>query len=62
MTEPFAVSVNEAARLAGLGRTSLYAAIQSGALKTRHYGRRTLIEVESIRLFLATLPETKDGA
>ena len=62
MTQPIAVSVSEAARMAGLGRTSLYAAISSGALKTRHYGRRTLIEVDSIRQFLASLPQTKLAA
>jgi hypothetical protein len=61
MTEPIAVSVSEAALMAGLGRTSLYAAISSGALKTRHYGRRTLIEVASIHEFLASLPQSKIG-
>ncbi len=35
MTEfvPFAMSVAEAVRMAGLGRTSLYAAIAAGKLK-----------------------------
>ena len=62
MTDPLAVSVNEAARMAGIGRTSLYSAIQNGQLKTRHFGRRTLIEVDSIRAFLASLPLNKLAA
>jgi hypothetical protein len=33
--EPLAVSPAEAARLAGLGRTTIYAALGSGALKSK---------------------------
>lgn len=61
MIDPIAISIAEAGRMAGLGRTSIYAAIQRGQLKTRHFGRRTLIEVDSIRAFLASLPETKSA-
>ena len=55
---PICVSIAEAAKLAGLGRTSLYAAINAGKLKTRRYGRRVLVETDSIRSFIANLPET----
>ncbi|WP_421695018.1 helix-turn-helix domain-containing protein [Aestuariivirga sp.] len=60
MTEfvPFVLSVAEAARCANLGRTSLYAAIASGMLKTRKAGRRTLIEVTELRRFIESLPLT----
>ena len=67
MTElgPFVLSVAEAARYASLGRTSLYAAIASGMLKTRKAGRRTLIEVTELRRFNESLPvsgRSKDAA
>ena len=54
---PFAVSIAEAIRIVGLGRTSLYAAIAAGKLKTRKAGRRTLVETAALRHFIETLPE-----
>jgi excisionase family DNA binding protein len=47
--EPLAVSVNDAARVLGLGRTSIYAMIGEGRLETFKLGRRTLIKTASIR-------------
>jgi excisionase family DNA binding protein len=47
--EPIAVSVNDAARMLSLGRTSIYALINEGRLDTVKIGRRTLITTESIR-------------
>lgn len=47
--EPLAVSVNDAARALGLGRTSIYAMIGDGRLETFKLGRRTLIKAASIR-------------
>ncbi len=60
MTEviPLAVSIAEAVRMVGLGRTSLYAAIAAGKLKTRKSGRRTLVETAALRQFLETLPSS----
>ncbi len=55
---PFAVSIADAVRMVGLGRTSLYAAIASGKLKTRKSGRRTLVETAALREFLDALPES----
>jgi excisionase family DNA binding protein len=43
--EPLAVSPAEAARLAGLGRTSIYCALGSGELKSIKIGKRRLIAV-----------------
>jgi excisionase family DNA binding protein len=54
--QPWAMSVEEAARILGVGRTSVYAAIASGALKARKLGSRTLILEEDARSFLASLP------
>ena len=60
MTEivPFAMSIADAVRMAGLGRTSLYAAIAAGKLKIRKSGRRTLIETAALRQFIDALPES----
>jgi excisionase family DNA binding protein len=47
--EPIAISINEAAKIVGLGRTSIYAMIADGRLEAFKIGRRTLVLVESIR-------------
>ena len=46
------VSINEAARALGLGRTSIYALINEGRLEARKLGRRTLVTTESIRALI----------
>jgi excisionase family DNA binding protein len=46
--EPIAVSINDAARTLGLGRTSIYALINEGRLEARKLGRRTLVTTASI--------------
>lgn len=48
-----AVSPAEAARLAGVGRTTLYDAIGSGALRSLKIGKRRLITIEAIREWLS---------
>jgi len=53
-TEPIAVSPAEAARLAGVGRTTIYFALGSGALRSLKVGKRRLIEVEALRAWLRT--------
>jgi excisionase family DNA binding protein len=47
--EPIAVSPAEAARLAGIGRTTIYAAIGSGELSSLKLGKRRLIVVATLR-------------
>jgi len=47
-----AVSPNEAARLCGIGRTTLYAALSSGELKSVKIGTRRLIMLEALRDWL----------
>jgi hypothetical protein len=42
---------------AGLGRTTIFAAIAAGRLRARKIGARTLILDEDGREFLASLPE-----
>ena len=47
--DPLLVSVQEAARMLGIGRTSIYQLINSGELQTMKLGRRRLITIESLR-------------
>ena len=49
---PIAVSPDEAARLAGVGRTTLYAALAKGDLPSIKIGTRRLIRVDAIRDWL----------
>ena len=53
-TPPIAVSPDEAARLAGIGRTSLYAALAKGDLKSIKIGTRRLIMIDAIHEWLAS--------
>ena len=47
-----AVSPNEAARLCSIGRTTLYAALSSGELKSIKIGTRRLITIDALRSWL----------
>lgn len=49
--EPYLASVDEASRLLGLSRTTIYALIETNELETRKVGRRRLILRSSIRAF-----------
>ena len=57
MTEPLAVPIPEAARLGGVGRSTIYAEIKSKRLKIRKVGRRTIVAMDDLRAWLAS----KDG-
>ena len=46
---PLAYSIKEAVRISSIGRTSLYALINDGRLKTTKVGGRTLINAQSLR-------------
>ncbi|SLN41788.1 Helix-turn-helix domain protein [Roseivivax jejudonensis] len=47
-----AVSPNEAARLCSIGRTTLYAALSGGELKSVKIGTRRLITIDALRDWL----------
>lgn len=47
-----AVSPNEAARICSIGRTTLYAALSSGDLKSVKIGTRRLITLDALRDWL----------
>lgn len=62
MNSPFAVSIDDAAVMAGVGRSSLYEAIKEGALPLRKCGRRSLILVDDLRRWITSLPEANRPA
>jgi len=53
-----AVSPNEAARLCSIGRTTLYAALSSGDLKSIKIGTRRLITIDALRDWLKKNEQT----
>ena len=64
-TVPFdrlAVGVMEAARLAGVGRSTIYQSINTGDLKARKAGRRTLILRDDLQAWLDSFPVVKSAA
>ena len=54
MIEPLAVPIPEAARLGGVGRSTIYSEISKGNLKIRKVGRRTIIAMDDLREWLAS--------
>lgn len=51
-----AFSVQEAARVSGLGRTKLYESIRDGRLVARKFGSRTIVLRTDLKQFLEDLP------
>ena len=54
-----AVTVSEAVRIAGIGKTCLYEAIADGRLEAAKAGNRTVVLVDSLRAFIASLPRLR---
>ena len=52
-----AMSVTEACDLTGVGRTSLYEAMNSGMLRAKKLGRKTIILRSDLQKFLDSLPD-----
>jgi hypothetical protein len=59
---PLAYRIDEFVRLSGMGRTSVYMAMRSGALPAIKIGCRTLIPAEGAREFLRSLPAFRSQA
>ena len=51
-----ALTIPEAAKAAGIGRSSLYEEIAKGRLQARKMGRRTIILIDELNRWLSTLP------
>lgn len=58
MAETLAISVVEAAREIGVGRTTIFELIRKGELKAVRLGARTLIRRADLADFLDRLPTT----
>ena len=56
--EQLAIGAEEAARLAGVGRTLIYGAIKNGALASLKIGKRRLIRVAALDNWLLSLEQT----
>jgi excisionase family DNA binding protein len=56
MSAVIAHTIADAARVSGLGRTSIYELIGAGKIEARKAGNRTLIPAESLRAYIANLP------
>lgn len=55
-----ALTIDEAIKSGPLGRTSIYAAIRSGRLAARKFGRRTFVLAADFDEFLKSLPKIGD--
>lgn len=54
--EVLALTITEAAKLAGLSRSAIYQEIRAGRLRAVKRGRSTRILMEDIKAYLASLP------
>lgn len=56
--KPIYVSIPEAMRLLGIGRTKLYELVRYGDIARVHIGSKSLILVESIERYAASLNQS----
>ena len=54
--DPIAVPIAEAVTFSGMSRSAVYRELGTGKLRAVKSGSRTLVLVESIREYLASLP------
>ena len=54
--DPIALPIAEAVTFSGMSRSALYRELANGNLRAVKAGSRTLLLVESIRAYLASLP------
>jgi excisionase family DNA binding protein len=58
---PMAFTIEEAGLVSRIGRNSLYLAVQTGALRARKLGKKTLILRDDLRAWLESLPPASSG-
>lgn len=56
---PLAYGIADAVRASGVSRTRLYEALTNGDLAARKAGRRTLIEADELRRWIASQPRAE---
>lgn len=56
-TDPLFVTIDGATKIAAIGRTRLYELINSGHIRAKKLGARTLVEADSLRTFMNSLPD-----
>jgi len=56
---PISVTVNDAVKMSGIGRTALYRALGEGQIQSRMFGRRRLVLTESLQRFIEGLPQER---
>lgn len=59
---PVLIPVASAVKLSGIGATRLWALIGSGQVTARRFGRRTLVERQSLLAFIDALPVARGKA
>ncbi len=52
LLDPIAVAPDAAARIAGVGRTTIYEALGTGDLASSKIGKRRLITIDALRAWL----------
>lgn len=62
MLEPLAVSPREAADMLAISKRTISRLIRARKLIARKHGKRTLVDVESVKAFYASLPIKATGS
>jgi hypothetical protein len=60
--EPILCSVPQGRQMLGIGTQAIYDLLGAGLIKGVKHGTRTLLVVQSLRDYVATLPEAKVAA
>lgn len=55
-----ACSVENAAKISGIGKTKLYELIADNKIVARKFGRRTLVSYESLQAWMNSLPSINE--
>ena len=59
--DPLFVSAKEAALMLGLSRNQMYLLLDRGAVESRYFGKRRLVDLGSLKAFAAALPTERAG-